>query len=288
MEGKFIAQVGGMGSGPGEYSAAADFHVDEIAKTITIIDSESFSFIVYDLNTYRYISRKQVPFSHRSYILLPDGYYAWCIMSGFKKAKDLYYVQITDSLFNITDYFLPADFARHYGIWVGDNFYTFKKKTYFYKQFDPVVYEITNKEIKPYYQFHFNKDALPSLDYLISISPNDNDYHRELWDSEYIYSYSFFETEQFILLSYLVDKAYQVIVYDKQERKSRRYADFPYEAAHKYKAFHFIGTYKNSFIAFIESSDIDKPLVVNIDDLNLITEKKSQEDNPILCLIQFK
>ncbi|GHT34086.1 hypothetical protein AGMMS49574_20960 [Bacteroidia bacterium] len=98
MDGKFITQVGAKGNGPGEYNGVYDFHIDEIAQTITVTDTRTQNLIVYDLNTYRYISQKNIPFSFSTYITLPDGYYAWYSIAGFKKAMDYYYVQIKQKI----------------------------------------------------------------------------------------------------------------------------------------------------------------------------------------------
>lgn len=287
LTGQYISQIGNRGSGPGEYVQSDDFYIDKEKQTIIVIDQMKNQALTYDLNTYQHLSTVDFPFYFSSYIQLPDKSFAWYNLLGFKKAREEYYIQITDSTYQNSAYFLEAPFTSSVSLFKGI-FYKRKDKTYFYMPFSPIVYEITSQEVKPVYNISFQKNSFPPVDYMKSIiGDGSKDYTNDLLHSGYVAAYSISETDNFMTIAYLVNNKMNVDIYNKQDKKSYQYPDFTENLLFGGINLPFAGTYQDYFLTTISPLTLKNDGYVKQDELRALAATISEEDNPIICLIKF-
>ncbi|MDR1403783.1 MAG: 6-bladed beta-propeller, partial [Tannerellaceae bacterium] len=130
MQGKYMAHVGAVGNGPGEYITPHDFYLDKEEKGITITDLSTNTRLFYDLDTYQYKGEQKIPFNS-GVSIKHNNRLVWCDFNGFKKARDLYYIKVTDATMENEKYLYPADFTSPYGIHLGDALYQIDGKIHF-------------------------------------------------------------------------------------------------------------------------------------------------------------
>lgn len=287
LTGQYISQIGNRGSGPGEYVQSDDFYIDKEKQMVIIIDQVKNQALTYDLNTYQHYSTVDLPFYFSSYIQLPDKSFAWYHLMGFKKARDEYYIQITDSTYQNSAYLLEAPFTTSVGLFNG-TFYERGDQTHFYMPFSPVVYEVTSQEVKPVYNLSFQKHKCPPVDYMQSIvGDGATHYAKELLHSGYVAAYSISETDNFITISYVVNNKMNVDIYNKQDKKSYQYPDFTENLLLGGMNLPFAGTYQDYFLTTISPLTLKNDGYVSQDELRALAANLSEEDNPIICLIKF-
>jgi hypothetical protein len=293
INGAYITRIGTSGNGPGEYVKPHDFRIDTAAQTVTVEDMIQDRLFLYDLNTYQYLSSVKVPFYFQAHIPLPGGKQAWYSEApGYKKARDLYHLQITDSLFRPEAHHYPVEFSSSRAVSLAPfrNFYTYGGRTCVYFPFSPVVYAISDAGLTPVYRLRFGNHPFPSPDDRKSLADGGGDYTRRLLNSAYVAAWCVFETDSFIASVYLVQNRIHAGIYSKSEEKTYRYADFSAGTDEGIRCIElpFTGTYRDYFIASI-SPDILKRDIRKIKrpDFHALAEKVSEEDNPVLCLIKF-
>ncbi|MDR1881812.1 MAG: 6-bladed beta-propeller, partial [Prevotella sp.] len=274
MDGKFIAQVGAVGDAPGEYAAPHKLYINEAAKTITIIDHVKNRYMLYDLDTYQHLSTREIPFYFTSYTPLSDGNHAWFYRYGYKKARDLYYIQITDSLFHIHAYHHGIEHLSPSVIAFQELFYPYDNKIFFHYPFTPIIYEVTSDGLKAVYELSIATKEFPSPEYLASVTPNESA-DQVMLASGYIAGYAVLETSQYIALFYLVKKRMGIGIYNKEKQKSYQYVDFMESTLLNGVNFPFVGTYNEHFIATISPGEMKNRRIRN-DELRNLSERISE------------
>jgi hypothetical protein len=288
LQGEYITRIGEIGNGPGEYILPHNFYINEDKRKVTIEDLAKNTLLVYDLDTYQYEYEKRIPFNFMDYIETPEGF-LWCDLNGFKKARDSYYIRMTDSILEDIKYIYPTDFRSAYNIKLGDLFYHINGKIHFVHPLKPIVYELDSEDIHPIYELSLGEIHFPTLDYLQSISKNNIDHTGVLLRSGYIANYSLYETDRFMLISYLVNQQMNIGLYEKETMKSFKYNQIDFARITHLEGINlpFIGTYNDAFITTILPHNLQNHYIIN-DKLRAIAQNISEEDNPILCLIKFK
>jgi hypothetical protein len=84
MEGKFLAQIGNRGKGPGEYITPMSFDFDLSANTIVVNDAEKKELLYFGLDDYRFKYAKT----------LPDHYFSFSILLTIQSHSSLHQVSL--------------------------------------------------------------------------------------------------------------------------------------------------------------------------------------------------
>ncbi|MDR1120063.1 MAG: 6-bladed beta-propeller [Dysgonamonadaceae bacterium] len=281
LQGKFISHIGSRGNGPGEYIIPASFWIDKTSQTI-LVNGLTNQLIVYDLNTYEYLYSKKAP-TFSTFISMPGGHYAWWTWLGYKDGEQTYDVMITDSLFQNKRYCYPRDYeVEREFIFTKEGFYRLHDKTYFYKAHNPVVYEITSEGEKSVYQVVFGNHPFPPADYLNALSEGTN-----LMKTHYVACYQLLETDSCILARYIIGRDRYIGIYNKNENKTYRYADFHSDSS-PLKETSFAGTTDDGrFILGLQAEPLKRRYIPQ-DDLRELAKMVSADDNPVICIVDFK
>jgi hypothetical protein len=147
--GKFISRIKRVGKGPGEYLQISDFTIDTKNKQIILLCDIPNCLIYYDLNGNFLKQIKNNEYFR--YITSNDNYFHF--VNLLIKYGDKY---ITTQKEELTTKFLPIEkFVQN------KDFYSIhpniikSSSTYIFKVYDNVVYQITENEVLPKYQFNF-------------------------------------------------------------------------------------------------------------------------------------
>lgn len=287
MNGKFITQVGDYGQGPGEYTLPIQFCIDKEKNTFIICDIDTQKLVYYDLDNYTYMYTENV--SRYTYCsLLENGKFVWFYTAGFNSEGKKYYLTTTDQQFKNKNYLCQANFTSHFGMLTGSLFHNFDKKTFFHTSFEPTIWEITTNAI-PRYNISFGKHKLPPLKWLKEQESSSVYYVMSIQNTNYVSAYNLTENSTFINVLYYVNKSIYLGFYNKQTKVNQKYT---YPQFIKYAEIdggmsEILGVYNNYFIVTLSPS-ILKKYTIRRNNLRLIAEKISEEDNPILCLFKFK
>lgn len=286
--GKFIAQIGSYGKGPGEYINPYVLHIDYEKKRISIADRTGSKLLHYRLDNYKYISSQPL-FNFTSCAWLNDGNIAWFYQAGFDTGKrEKYYIKVTDQNLNKIGYLYPVVFASHYGVYAGQPIYQYNKNVFLNISYLSVIQIINKKSITPAYQISFGSHHMPSLEWLQKIGANDANYAMKLINSEYISSYNIKETDSLLSVYYLVNGGHSYVgFYDKVKNISYKYTTDKFlEITELYGLTSSFGVFNNYFVASI-MPNVLKQHEIKRDDLRSLLVNISDEDNPILCLFKI-
>lgn len=108
--GKFINRISKRGHGPGEYISLSDFNINRFSHNLEILSPEGRCINVYDLNSYDFIKKIQLPIDmpvvHQFHHLSPSTYVLASYASDFK----IFFYTIDDAKIVESDYRLPQWF----------------------------------------------------------------------------------------------------------------------------------------------------------------------------------
>lgn len=287
--GKFITQIGNYGEGPGEYVLPTQFYINKAKGTITIDDIGKQTIMHYSLKDYQYLNTQKT-FKHIYSTLLADGNIVWYYFTGFDTGKgEKHYLMTTNSELKNKQYIYQANFTSPFDLISGSVFHQFEGKMFFHTFFDPIVWEVTSKNSKPAYNISLGKHKFPPLEWLKQEADGSWNYTVSLPNSEYVYAYNLMENSTHIHILYYIKKSIYLGFYNKKTKESQKYTypQFITYAAINGGMSEILGTYNDYFISYL-SPDILKRHSVQRDDLRLLSEKSSEEDNPILCLFKFR
>jgi len=287
--GKYIGNVGQKGNGPEEFQTPSGFIINTEERQICIVDKVRNTFLFYDLDSYHFLYRKKIPFNFAHCLPFSNGEYVWFDSSGFmnEKEKQAYHFLITDSLFNKQAYFHPVEFTSEYWLGSGENIYEVNNRIFGYSEFDNIVYEITAKDLVPYYEISFNSSRLPTVEELKVLSDNGTmDYSRKLFGSDWVSLYSVYETPSSLFLQCYINNQSYLGLYNKKTGQIGSFSSKEFDKDWRGLLPPPCGVYNDSFIFYISPSRLKRGFP-NRPELKELKEKCDEEDNPIICLINF-
>lgn len=288
MNGKFVQQIGNNGNGPGGYVYPMNFSINKNKRIISIADAGQNKLLNYNLDNYQYMSTQKTS-NFRDCILLSDENIAWYSTSGLDLDKRMrYFLRITDSDLQDKEYHNEADFTSHYGISSGSAFHQLKDRSFIHFSHSASIWEITTAGTKAVYQLSFGADQLPPLEYLQEESRGQRDYAKSLLNSEYIYTYEVHETASHVAILYYKKGETHIGFYNKETKQAQKYffPDFM-RATSLIGLGRICGVYGDYFVARMHT-DMAKKNAIKREDLHMIYESVSEDDNPILCLFKIK
>mgnify|MGYP002349173891 CR=1 FL=1 len=285
-EGDFITQIGKIGQGPGEYSQPYKLHINENKKIITIADRHLNKLIDYNLDSYKYISNKPIPFNYTQCIWLSDEQILWYSDGGLDTGKrEWYYAWITDKEMDITTTFGKT---KPFNYLVGNTtVYKYRDQAYIGIPFSPYIYQMDTTNTTPVWKVSFGKQELPPESLVVDERENNIAWTNRVIQSGYVYTFQVFETSDWLGISFL-DRQFHMGFYDKKNKTTHAYTIKKFmENFHLYGVYDIINTYNDYFVTRIASQDLMKQNQQR-ENLRLIAENMTEEDNPVLCLFKLK
>lgn len=287
ITGKFIAQIGNKGNGPGEYRLICNFNIDKERQIITIADGGQARIINYKLEDYSHINTKKI-FYFIDCNWLSDGNIAWYFIRGYEsKNKDRYYIKITDRDLNELKLLYPLDIEIKTPISSGSLFYTYNQKCYLNLPHTPIIYEVTSQNIIPIYQLDLDNHKFAPQEWMEEEAKRD---YSVIVNTDYISAQNVKETDDYLSVWYCAKGANAYIgFYNKKTEQSCKYF-LPEFLTHT--GLTGMGNIKDSFddyfITVLNPSILKRNPNTRIAELKSICERIDEEDNPVICLMKLK
>lgn len=287
-QGKFISQIGDIGSGPGEYAQPYRMHIDKKDNQIIIADTRLNKLIHYRLDNFKYIS-DQKAFNFSDCAWLPDGNILWFNTIGFDTGKRKnYFIQITDKELNTITYHGKTQELPPYCI--GEQtLFQFNEESYIAYPFTSVVYQVTSNDIQERFKLSFGVQEMPSSEYFINLFKENGASGPDIMlRSDYINSFNVFETNNYIATSYF-SKNFESYLgfYNKQTKETNALSCKDFSRLFQLPNVSFIRkAIDNYFIMQLNAKEIVNKQS-SYKELNDISKKLTEESNPILCLFKF-
>lgn len=293
--GDFITRVGNTGNGPGEFSRIFSFDIDTVKRLIIISEKYQEYLLYYDLDTYEYKYSKKTNFYYNHFSPRQNGDLVFIGYNGFenptkKNDHKKYYILTTDSLLEKKAVSFEAKFTTSYSLNGGGkpNLYTYNKTNYIYHHLFPDIYRLEKNEIRPVYKLNVDSYKFPSVDYMKSISGNNDDYTRTLKQSDYITNYHIDECNSLISLSIQKNNEFIQGVYNKKTDTGYvlNLADY-FKSINLGMLLHPISATDNYIIGVL---NVEKNTHQYVKDslLKDIIKNRTPENNPIICLYKWK
>jgi hypothetical protein len=292
--GKFITSIGNQGNGPGEYIVITSLSIDRHRNIISIMDAAQKKVINYSMENYEFVAEYRT--SNHEFLCfeyLGENKIVWNNVGTSVDNANWNFI-ITDINQKYINRYVKKEFITGYYTGPLKNLYKYNDELYAYPAYQsiPVVYRLLDNDAVPVYQFQFGKYNLPPINYLESISDGNTNFLVKLNLSDYIYSFSVFESENTLCVCYLISQAWHVGIYNKSNGKTYNYTMEEFQDMLKIgSAEKFVGII-NDYIAvtlqpfdLIEMKTNGYKFPQKLQDL--LNESKD-DDNPILCLFKLK
>lgn len=285
LSGKFITQIGNKGNGPGEYNLISNFHIDTDKNILTIADGGQARMIYYNLKNYAHINTKNI-FYFVDCNWLSDGNIAWYFSRGYEYNRNRYFVKITNQSLKELNFLYPMDMELQYPVIAGSFFYTSDSNCYLNLPHTSIIFKITTQNITPAYQLDLDNHKFAPLEWLERNAAMD---YSSIINTDYVSAQNVKETNNYISVCYFTKGANAYIgFYNKQTAQSYKYSISDFIKHTGLTATGIIkNTYKDSFIAILNSSVLKRNPNSKILELKSISENITEEDNPILCLLKL-
>lgn len=289
ITGEFITRIGARGTGPGEYINPMSFFLNKQENTLSIVDLENKKILIYDSKTYNYIKSKRMP-SHNNCIQLSNGSYAFFSPTAFADDKrNFCHLKIADSTMKQVKDYYPAEFISPYAYLCGSNFHKIDNNIFVHTNYSPIIWQILPNGIKSAYKIEVENSTFPPLNWLREEASDTKNYLPALNASNYIMGYALQETSDYLNMIYEASNKVYNCFYNKKTKNTSVYSftDFWRYAEIEGQMSQAIGVYNDYFICYL-SPEALKSRPITRQNLRQITEKLSEDSNPVLCLYKFK
>lgn len=291
IKGNFITKVGEKGGGPTQFVSLTGFDIDKKRQTIILADYKN-KLLFYDLENYQYKYDKKTDFSYFDFVSLQENAFAFFFTDGFsiaERAKNNF-VLITDTFMEPQKACYHADFTtpiivRNYG----ENFYKLNNRSFVYHHLMPFVYEIEKNDIKPKYKLDFETFKFPSMDFLKSETKEYADYTKSLSNSDFISNYGIYETNDMVWTQFVKNRQLYTGFYNKKDKQGYILPLNNYFKSLGLGALVFPkGNTDEYLICEVQIEENTLKYAKDNLDYQKIIQKRSKDDNPVLCLIKMK
>lgn len=287
MKGVFIAQIGAIGNGPGEYVSPSGIHIDKKRNVISVTDPNLCKLLNYSLNDFHYLnSHKTGYFSECCW--LPDGNIAWAFPMGYDTdSRKSFQIKVTDADLREVNLLFPLSSKYQYLMRMGSFFYTYEDNCYLNLPYSSIVYQIFSDKVIPYYHLDVKGYEFPPEEWMHKNAIKD--YTSSVLKSGYISACNVKESNEYVSVNYFAN-GYNGFLgfYNKITQKSYLYSASDFIRKTGFTGAGWVkGTYEDYFIIPL-SALVLKRYGSKIPELNQVAAKLKEDDNPVLCLFKVK
>ena len=288
MNGKFISKIGSKGSGPGNYVFPIDFTIDKENRRVVIDDGNRNNLLFYDLDSYEYLYSKNHTTHFFDFLISKNQFFLFSPY-GFDESRSDNYVLVTDSSLKPILKGWKCSFRTRNLSTINANFiYNCNNKIFVYHHLFPYIYEIAENECKLSKELSFEGFQFQSLD------PHNNessdDYLKKIDKSEIIIkAYAIFELNDILLIQLLHGYQFSFALYNKKTEESCIFNLKEYYYSLGLSALMYpINVSDDKIICSISSDQLPDMINTKNPTLAAIIEDMTEDDNPIICLINWK
>lgn len=299
--GKYIRKIGSRGNGPNEYMRITSFSVNQDTEDIAIYCEIKQSIIEFTSDG-QIISENKLGFLCNDLIHYEDGFMLYggrlpneyIFNETFPKQKRLIKI---DSEYEIVETYLPTVYNAELlqtTITSERNclYYTTDNQLRLLEKPNGLVYDV-NENMEPVYIVDFYKYTIPlSFFYDQIISKKEI---QSLKNGDYCYLSSFYETDDYIYLSYVVnsyDRMISQCFYVKGNKESINIGPVWVNDMDNIAMPTIISSFDNTLVGYYDAYEMrvmidskSNELTPKISELSKILEKS---DNPILSIIKLR
>jgi hypothetical protein len=209
LDGNLLNQIGKRGGGPGEYSGAMFFHVDEVEKSVYVVSVPNLSLYKY---TYDGQFLKKIPIEESSWTIAIQNdniYYYNNYYNRIKKNKnrfELYKVDKNGKVIHKTPTSVKSE-KDDMLLFDLPFFYYYKSAVYYKNAVHDFVYKINDKgNMEPQYEI-LCKDKNKH---------DENDFKDMMKYGEKVGIRNIFENDALLLITYAYKNEFHYLLVDKQ------------------------------------------------------------------------
>lgn len=275
-KGKFITKIHRIGKGPGEYIRISDFCIDKKRDQIILLtDGKNLSFYSNNGEFVKQINLKDLVCHYFTY-LENDNLLLYSETSEYRfYYYDLKKKKVIQKDIRSHDFIFKTGFGHLYSPFSqkDDNSYYFTD-IYSYDIFNIYANKIICKKLD-FGKYGYN---LEKLSLGMGQNAYKDQYKRLLLDGKYALNiFYFFETTNYVFLSYIFDKKTQTFILNKRTKSNYLFDQYQFPTVNYYK--------DDYLYAIIEPLSIEKyiPPSFGIENINV-----NLNDNPIVITYKFK
>ncbi len=291
--GDFIRSIGNIGRGADEYISLNDFLIDEHRNHLLILDSQLRKVLAYSIEDGSYVYDFKIDFWASNFALLDDNTIVFYSKEQNPKGDSKYSIAKYNLRNNKYQWLLEKD---EYDTRLSKFFSFFSSKNLYYTPYlKDVVYQISEKSIRPYATFNFGRNKVPSEELKRIKDSNPRGIIDLMGKSHWTYGINnFIENDEFIVFNLNIERQHTFVVYSKESGECM-YGN-KYEGA--LSNLRFIGhnyVDNNNFLSIVDASSFRKlrSKIMEYGDEKLIKHYMSilnmisSQSNPVIMSIEY-
>lgn len=285
-QGHYCKKIDCVGQGPGEYSLAFSFSINEKDRRLYLLDADN-KIISYDLDSFSFIEEKKISAGVSYEPLEGGGFVSFSFLPGVVDSKTYNsHLLIWDEKLNVQFEAIPIQFESGYIMGPPHRFYRYNNDVYAFPPFENIIYKVDQNACVPHYKIDYGKYKQAPLDFLTK-KDNEN-YIRRLYGSDFVRHFTPFETDSYFAMKYSVKENKYISFFNKATGESF-YVSSPAKESANNCLFNICTTIGDQFVSFANMDELSNHSFLS-DNLNYqqLLSDNMDFDSSVLVLLKFK
>lgn len=217
QEGWFVSKISRRGHGKCEYTQLSDIYFDTSNNTLCLLSRDDQKVISFTPDGKKVLGESRLPKAFSHMVPTTDGYIGYMLNCSQNPSMP-YNVWTLDKSFSLLDGYIPID--RQLESRSNDDINTlstYGTKSYFKPEYVNTIYQIENGKVCERYKLDFGVKTFPDLS---SVSHENEDEWSKLDMEKIANLYNYEETDDYILMDFVMDGLFRLGVYYKHNQTS--------------------------------------------------------------------
>ena len=298
QEGRFVSKISRRGHGKYEYTQLSDIFFDTNNNTLCLLSRDDQKVISFTPDGKKVLGESRLPKAFSHMVPTTDGYIGYMLNCSQNPSMP-YNVWTLDKSFSLLDGYIPIDRQLESRSNDGINtLSTYVTKSYFKPEYVNTIYQIENGKVCERYKLDFGEKTFPDLS---SVSHEDEDEWSKLDMEKIANIYNYEETDDYILMDFVMDGLYRLGVYYKHNQTSEITSLDSYENEYLLSFGWIKGMDQSAIYSVVEYEDVydvwvghdkytnyEEEFPNQVNNLRKLFPKLEENGNPFIAIYSLK
>ena len=293
-EGKLVNKISKYGHGQYEYSQLWDIFFDKDKNSLCLLSRVDQKVILFSPDGKQVLGESKLPKMFGHIVPTADGYIGY--MDNYSQNPNMpYNIWTMDKFFNLQEGFLrinpQLESSIHFDV---NSLSAFGNTVYFKPEYDNNIYQIKDRKISLRYILDFGEKTFPGL---LTVSLDKEEEISRLMMETIPNVFNFEETDDYILMDFIMDGQACLVIYDKNKDISKIALLDRYEGEYVFSFGEIKGMDQSSIYSVIDYEDVyelwlghnkyvnfEEEYPEQVNNLRKLFPKLEEDGNPFIAI----